>query len=66
MKENKILGYYPNGTPIYEIPRGYVTTAAFVICSEPDCNRPIRSNGGPIRDALCVSCYQIKKGEVKM
>ena len=59
----EILGYSADGVPIYEVPRGSITTAAFILCSE--CNAAIRSMGGPLYGALCVPCHEAKTGEQK-
>jgi len=54
--DRKILGWrVPAPTPIYEVERGWIATAAFVLCCQ--CNRPIRSMGGPMLDAWCVPCF---------
>lgn len=40
--------------PIYELRKGYVATAAFVLCSS--CRGAISSHGGPKYNALCLTC----------
>ena len=40
--------------PIYELRKGYVATAAFVLCSS--CRSAISSHGGPKYNALCLTC----------
>lgn len=56
MNRERILGYRPNGEPIFDIPIGHFATAAFVMCDV--CGAPIRSMGGPIVGALCVPCHE--------
>jgi hypothetical protein len=59
--DKPILGYYANGEPIHEVPRGVITTAAFILCMK--CGTPIRSMGGPAYGALCVPCHEAKLKE---
>ena len=40
--------------PIYPIRRGYVATAAFILCSS--CGGAISSSGGPGYNSLCLKC----------
>ena len=40
--------------PIYSPRRGYVATAAFILCSS--CRGAISSHGGPRYNALCLKC----------
>lgn len=40
--------------PIYAARRGYVTTAAFILCSS--CGSAISSSGGPGYNSLCLKC----------
>jgi len=65
MSQESVLGYINKGRgqwePIEEIPRGYIVTAAFVMCC--NCLAPIRSNGGPIYRAWCLKCYEEKNNE---
>ena len=60
---NSPLGYsilkYGHAEPIYETPRGIITTAAFVLCGH--CKAAIRSSGGPMHNALCPACYDLYK-----
>lgn len=53
---SKILGYYKDGRPLYDIKPGLVATAAVVACCE--CRTIIRSMGGPQYGAKCVPCYE--------
>lgn len=41
--------------PIYEIPEGYIATAAFRLCRE--CRGVISSMGGPGYRSVCLTCY---------
>ncbi len=40
--------------PIYPTRRGYVATAAFILCSS--CGGAISSSGGPGYNSLCLNC----------
>ena len=40
--------------PIYAPRKGYVTTAAFILCSS--CKGAVSSHGGPKYNALCLKC----------
>lgn len=51
----EVLGYRADGTPIHPVPKGSITTCAFVQCCE--CHAAIRSNGGPMLGARCPRCY---------
>ena len=42
--------------PIYALKKGYVATAAFILCSS--CNGPISSHGGPRYNSLCLKCIE--------
>ena len=53
-----ILGYYSDGNPIHEVPKGVITTCAFILCMK--CGIPIRSMGGPAYGALCPPCHNDK------
>lgn len=54
--EKPIIGYMPNGRPIYDITPGMIASAAVVSCS--GCRKVIRGMGGPIHLALCPDCYE--------
>ena len=60
MNQDQILGYaqLPDGTwePILPAKPGYIYTQAFVLCEQ--CQTAIRPQGGPIRNALCPTCYE--------
>ena len=51
-EERKIIGYTLE--PIYETPRGHITTQAFVLCSS--CGGAVSASGGPRYNALCLKC----------
>jgi hypothetical protein len=59
--DEPILGYDKDGRPIHEVERGYITTAAFILCSK--CNAAIRSMGGPKYGSTCVICHEAKLKE---
>jgi hypothetical protein len=40
--------------PIYEIRKGAIATAAFILCSS--CRAPISGHGGPRYNAICLKC----------
>jgi hypothetical protein len=42
--------------PIYETPKGYITTHAFIMCSS--CGSAISGSGGPKYNALCLKCIE--------
>jgi hypothetical protein len=42
--------------PIYATRKGFVATAAFILCSS--CNSAISSNGGPRYNAVCLKCAE--------
>jgi hypothetical protein len=42
--------------PIYAIRKGFVATAAFILCNS--CNGAISSNGGPRYNAVCLKCVE--------
>lgn len=48
---DKILGYYRNGDPIYETPRGTVATRATILCCV--CEAIIKTDSGPSYGAVC-------------
>lgn len=50
------LGYYRDGTPIYELSAGMIATACILSCS--NCQKVIRGMGGPSTGALCPGCYK--------
>jgi hypothetical protein len=56
-----VIGYtLKNGT--YEAiqqPRGFIYTAAFILCSE--CRTAISGHGGPGHDSICLNCYDTHK-----
>lgn len=55
----KVIGYRQGkGTPIYELQPGMVYTACMISCC--GCHNPIRSMGGPMQDALCLTCWDQK------
>jgi hypothetical protein len=59
MSERKLIGYTEREEgfyPLYEIPRGYIVTAAFILCKY--CRGAIASMGGPCYDAVCLTCYE--------
>ncbi len=45
--------------PIQDGQRGFITTAAFLLCSS--CNTAISSSGGPGYRSYCPSCYELLK-----
>jgi hypothetical protein len=58
-EERKIIGYTEREEgfyPLYESQRGFITTAAFILCKY--CRGAIDSMGGPKYDAVCLSCYE--------
>lgn len=61
MSDKDILGYSQNGDPIHECEKGYIYTAAVIICCK--CNAFIRGMGGPKFGSLCVPCYEAKLKE---
>lgn len=52
----EVLGYRTNSTPIYETPRGALTTRALVLCTK--CHITIKTTGGPMFGSLCVECFK--------
>lgn len=64
MTDHKIIGYTERKDgfyPLYETPRGYIVTAAFILCKH--CRGAIASMGGPRYDAVCLTCYEKNSGE---
>lgn len=61
MKQDPVLGYRKNGEPINPIKPGMIATACFISCCK--CGAGIRGMGGPLRDALCVPCYQEEQSD---
>jgi hypothetical protein len=53
-EERKVIGYTLE--PIYETPRGYVVTQAFILCTS--CGSAISSNGGPKYNSVCLKCIE--------
>ena len=53
-EERQVIGYTLE--PIYETPRGAITTQAFVLCSS--CGSAISGSGGPRYKALCLKCVE--------
>jgi len=54
--EDKVLGYYKDGTEIRPTPKGSVVTRAFILCSQ--CRAVIKTTGGPAHSSLCLSCWE--------
>jgi hypothetical protein len=61
MTSEPILGYDKNGQPIHETKRGFVYTAACIVCCK--CHAVIRGMGGPKYDSICVPCHEAKLKE---
>jgi len=62
MTDEKLIGYVEQEEgfePLYEIPRGYIATAAFILCKH--CRGAIASMGGPRYNAVCLTCYEDSK-----
>ena len=58
-EERKLIGYTEREEgfyPLYDIGRGYIATAAFILCKY--CRGAISSMGGPRYDAVCLTCYE--------
>jgi len=51
----EVLGYRKDGSPIHPPKKGYVYTAAFIMCRE--CEAPISGYGGPAWGSICVKCH---------
>ena len=51
-EERRVIGYTLE--PIYEKPRGAITTHAFVLCSS--CGGAVSASGVPRYNALCLKC----------
>ena len=45
--------------PITETPRGSIVTSAVMLCQ--DCNKIIKSMGGPGSRCYCLKCYEALK-----
>jgi hypothetical protein len=63
-RERKLIGYTEREEgfyPMYEAGRGYITTAAFILCKY--CRSPIAAMGGPRYDAVCIPCYEKEPDE---
>ena len=46
-------------SPIYPVPAGRISTAAFRLCRE--CGSAISSSGGPGYRSVCLICYPLLK-----
>lgn len=57
-RELPILGYLPNGQRIHPCADDRVYTAAVITCVS--CHTVIRAMGGPMRGAICPSCWDKK------
>lgn len=58
MNERELIGYTEREEgfyPMYEAQRGFITTAAFILCKY--CRGAIAAHGGPRYDAVCITCY---------
>jgi hypothetical protein len=53
-EERKVIGYTLE--PIYETPRGYVVTQAFILCTS--CGGAISGTGGPRYNSVCLKCIE--------
>lgn len=53
---DKVIGYYTDGTAILEPKQGMIYTQAFILCS--NCRDAISHCGGPAHGALCVKCFK--------
>ena len=65
MTDEKIIGYDlvdNQCEPIYELKKGYVYTAALIICRR--CSNMISGMGGPRFKPLCVNCEK-ETGRIK-
>ena len=59
MSDRKLIGYTEREEgfyPLYESERGFITTAAFILCKY--CRGAIAPMGGPKYDAVCLTCYE--------
>lgn len=57
--DRKLIGYCEREEgfyPMYEPPRGRITTQAFMLCRY--CQGVIWSTGGPREDAVCIPCRE--------
>jgi hypothetical protein len=59
MTDEPILGYDKDGQPIHETKRGYIYTAACIVCCK--CHAIIRGMGGPKHGSTCVPCHDAEK-----
>lgn len=57
-REPAAVGYLPGGKPIYPCRKDMIYTAAIVSCHS--CRTVIRGAGGPMRGALCPTCWEAK------
>ena len=57
----EILGYRQDGSPIHPPKKGYIYTAAFILCSK--CNAPISGYGGPAWGSVCKTCHDNEAGK---
>lgn len=55
MTDQPILGYDKDDKPIHETKRGYIYTAACILCRE--CGEIIRGMGGPKHGSICTPCH---------
>ena len=53
-EQRKVIGYTLE--PIYETPRGYVVTQAFILCTS--CGSAISGTGGPRYNCVCMKCIE--------
>lgn len=53
-EQRKVIGYTLE--PIYETPRGYVVTQAFILCTS--CGSAISGTGGPRYNSVCLKCIE--------
>lgn len=54
-REPAAVGYLPGGQPIYPCRKDMLYTAAIVSCR--NCHIVIRGAGGPMPQALCLTCW---------
>ena len=57
-EQPKVLGYSKSGLEIHELPLSLFTTAAMITCC--GCGAVIRAMGGPMRGAVCPTCWEEK------
>lgn len=53
-EDRQVIGYTLE--PIYETPKGYIVTQAFILCTS--CGGAVSSNGGPRYNAICLKCAE--------